>query len=318
MKHSFRVGNHIFSIDAPTSINLFSLLPSLQRFSLPPNQKAPLEENLLFSLSITADETLGGSMTREQRLQISVPPKEAEEVLTFDWDDADCTISKTNAHYYIQTSPHRVTSSAEEVDSTWYIRTDLDFKHGTTFLKKDERNGFVMNNFLMMLYAFNGASKDTLLMHASVIEMNGEGYMFLGKSGTGKSTHTALWLRHFPGALRLNDDNPVVRISPDGQPLVYGSPWSGKTPCYRNAQVSLKGIVRLHQAPYNKIQREMTVPAFASILPSCSILKQDKKLYDALCNVVGKVAQLVPTYHLECLPDEAAARLAYDTITKAK
>jgi len=66
MKRSFRVGNHIFSIDAPPSINLFSLLPSLQRFSLPPNQKAPLEENLLFSLSITADETLGGSMTREQ------------------------------------------------------------------------------------------------------------------------------------------------------------------------------------------------------------------------------------------------------------
>lgn len=61
---------------------------------------------------------------------------------------------------------------------------------------------FVLNNFLMMLYAFNAARHHTLLMHASVVATEtGKGYLFLGKSGTGKSTHTGLWLQQFSTAI---------------------------------------------------------------------------------------------------------------------
>ncbi|MBO6066250.1 MAG: transposase, partial [Lachnospiraceae bacterium] len=85
-----------------------------------------------------------------------------------------------------------------------------------------------------------------LLMHASVTMHAGKGYLFLGKSGTGKSTHSQLWINNIEGCELLNDDNPVLRVEDDGSVRVYGSPWSGKTPCYRNLDVPVGAIVDLH------------------------------------------------------------------------
>ena len=43
--------------------------------------------------------------------------------------------------------------------------------------------------------------------------------MFLGPSGTGKSTHARLWLQYIDSTELVNDDNPVVRIYQDGEGL---------------------------------------------------------------------------------------------------
>ncbi len=174
---------------------------------------------------------------------------------------------------------------------------------------------FGINNALMMTMAFAAADKDTVLIHASVVRENGFGYPFLGVSGTGKSTHTSNWLKYIPGTDLMNDDNPVIRIV-DGTPVVFGSPWSGKTPCYRNVQAPIGAITQLKQAPYNKIRRETVVEAFASILPSCSIMKWDKRIYSGICDTVTKIIETVPTYFLENLPDEEAVRLSFNTIRK--
>ena len=58
---------------------------------------------------------------------------------------------------------------------------------------------------------------EVFIMHASVIEVDGEGYGFLAHSGTGKTTQTRLWLEHFgPRARVINGDKPLVRVIPDG------------------------------------------------------------------------------------------------------
>ena len=174
---------------------------------------------------------------------------------------------------------------------------------------------FGINNALMMTMAFAAADKDTVLIHASVVRENGYAYPFLGVSGTGKSTHTSNWLKYIPGTDLMNDDNPVIRIV-DGTPVVFGSPWSGKTPCYRNVQAPIGAITQLKQAPYNKIRRETVVEAFASILPSCSIMKWDKRIYSGICDTVTKIIETVPTYFLENLPNEEAVRLSFNTIRR--
>ncbi len=174
---------------------------------------------------------------------------------------------------------------------------------------------FGINNALMMTLAFAAADKDTLLIHASVVRENGYGYPFLGVSGTGKSTHTSNWLKYIPGTDLMNDDNPVIRIV-DDVPVIFGSPWSGKTPCYRNVQAPIGAITQLKQAPYNKIRKETVIEAFASILPSCSIMKWDKRIYSGICDTVTKIIETVPTYILENLPDEQAVRLSFNTIRR--
>jgi hypothetical protein len=133
--------------------------------------------------------------------------------------------------------------------------------------------------------------------------------MFLGKSGTGKSTHARLWLQHIEGTALVNDDNPVVRLADDGTATVYGSPWSGKTPCYRNVSYPLGAIVLLSQAPYNRIERLGGIRAYASLVASISGKRWDSRVADGLHRTENALAMNVAVWHLECLPDEAAAKL---------
>ena len=175
---------------------------------------------------------------------------------------------------------------------------------------------FALGNALMVLYALSTARLGTALFHAAVIAYQGKGYLFLGKSRTGKSTHARLWLKHIPGSELLNDDNPVVRVFPDGSVRVYGSPWSGKTPCYRNLDFPAGAFVQLSQAPYNAIRRLRGVGAYATLVPSISGKRWDRSMADGLHETENALVQHTPVWHLECLPDRAAACLCRDIITR--
>ena len=55
---------------------------------------------------------------------------------------------------------------------------------------------------------------DILLMHGAVVAVDGQAYLFTAKSGTGKTTHTRLWLRQFGAcAVMVNGDKPLIHIS---------------------------------------------------------------------------------------------------------
>ena len=171
-----------------------------------------------------------------------------------------------------------------------------------------------IDNALMVLYALATAASGTVLFHAAVVSHEGKGYMFLGPSGTGKSTHARLWLKYIADTALVNDDNPVVRCLADGSVVVYGSPWSGKTPCYRNVSYPLGGIVLLSQAPYNKIRRIRGIEAYAALVPSISGKRWDARIADGLHQTENLLAGRVPAYHLECLPDEEAARVCVEEV----
>ena len=183
------------------------------------------------------------------------------------------------------------------------------------WLKMEETDpGFALNNSLMLLYAFATARLGALEMHSSVVMKDGKGYLFLGKSGTGKSTHSSLWIKHIPGCELLNDDNPILRLMPDGSARVFGSPWSGKTPCYKAKDVPVGAVVRLNQAPRNEITRLPLVQAYASLMASASAFRPLKELADGWHHTLEGLAASIPCYHLDCLPDQAAAELCYKTI----
>ena len=187
---------------------------------------------------------------------------------------------------------------------------DKDYHEAKVCVK--ENWSFGVNNALMVMYALATANSQTALFHSSVVSYQDKAYMFLGHSGTGKSTHSSLWLKYIEGTELVNDDNPVVRIM-DGVARVYGSPWSGKTPCYRNVVYPVGAIVKLDQAPHNEIQRQKGIMAYAAIVPSISGKRWDKQLAEGLHETENLLAQMVPVWHLDCLPDEAAARLCCNT-----
>lgn len=197
------------------------------------------------------------------------------------------------------------------------LRTNADFSRCRAgWYGDDTARQFGLNNAVMIAFAFAGAYRGILLMHASVPMKDGKAYLFLGKSGTGKSTHSKLWLETIPDTDLLNDDNPAVRLI-DGEVRVYGTPWSGKTPCYRNLKMQAGGFLRLQQHPENIIRRDTGLKAFASVFSSCSTMIWDKPSYEAICGTVAQVVEKVPVFYLCCRPDREAAELSFRTMTGA-
>lgn len=174
-----------------------------------------------------------------------------------------------------------------------------------------------LNNVLMLIFAFAGSRHQTVLMHASLVRENDYGYAFIAKSGVGKSTQVSMWLRYIPGCDLMNDDNPVIRII-EGKPYIYGSPWSGKTPCYRNVKAKLGAVTRIRHAQQNSIEQLKAIEAFASVLPSCSIMKWDEDIFTRICMIVSKIVETTNIYTLHCLPNQEAAVICHQNITKSK
>ena len=172
---------------------------------------------------------------------------------------------------------------------------------------------FQLNTSLMIQYTFATAGLGTLLLHASVTRYEGRGNLFFGVSGTGKSTHSRLWHEFVPGSDLMNDDNPVIRLE-DGQFFVYGSPWSGKTICYRNVVAPVNALVRLEQYPENRITRLESLQAYASIIAAVSTIRWNHDIMSLLIPTIERVAMTVPCFQLRCRPDEEAVQVCKKAI----
>lgn len=197
-----------------------------------------------------------------------------------------------------------------------YLLQTLDHWHlCKTNIQTAVENPFVLNNMLMVAFAFGAIHHNVLLFHASAVEYNGLGAIFLGKSGTGKSTHAALWINYIQNATMINDDNPAIRIEPQNH-RVYGTPWSGKMNCFRPCNFPLRSIIRLQQAPQNKLETLTPVKALAAILPSCSVMHWETSDYHKVYDLITDLITDTDVFTLNCLPNREAAEMAAETLPK--
>lgn len=171
---------------------------------------------------------------------------------------------------------------------------------------------------LWTAYGIAALHRCAVPVHSSVVVCDGKAVLCLGESGTGKSTHTRLWRENIAGSFLLNDDSPIVRAEDDGI-YAYGSPWSGKTPCFRQERYPMAALLRIVQRPENTIKHLGIVEAFAALQPSCPpVLAHDEGCMDMTVDFISKVVGAVPVFRLGCLPDAAAAHLSHDTIFPAQ
>lgn len=170
---------------------------------------------------------------------------------------------------------------------------------------------------LWLAFNFSVADLNTVAIHSSSIIYQNNAFLYLGGSGTGKSTHTQLLCQYLNGAELLNDDSPILRVV-DGKCFVYGSPWSGKTPCYKQKKALLAGIARLCQAPRNLIQQLPLHRAVGALLPSFPPeLYLNSKLQHYVINLMSSVLDNVKVCLLECQPNREAAEVSIDFIRRA-
>lgn len=155
-----------------------------------------------------------------------------------------------------------------------------------------------------------------MMLHASAVAVDGRAYLFSGPCGAGKSTHTRLWQRTLGEAAQVfNDDKPALRRL-DNCWYAYGTPWCGKDGINLNQKWPLGGICFLVQGERNHIRRLSGTEALGKILEQ-TMHRLNKEEMEHLLRHLDTLVQEVPIFELENRPEEAAAKLSYETMRRA-
>lgn len=166
--------------------------------------------------------------------------------------------------------------------------------------------------FYKALLNYNGC-----FLHSSAVVIDEEAYLFSANCGTGKSTHTSLWLKYLKEKepYILNDDKPALRIMEDGI-YAYGTPFSGKHDISENTRAKLKGICFLEQATKNSIKRIEPSEAI-SLFFAQTLIRLSKEEMSKLLDIMDILLKEIPCYKLCCDMSEEAVRLSYETMRGA-
>ena len=280
----YKVGGHCFSVEADETV--FSHMADYEPFLV--NEAS----ELVFTVTVTMAKHVDFEYTEVARSNI-------DTLTTISGEDAN----GQDVYEYFWCG-----------QTLFWLVCDKQYRHGELTLTGVQMKmslDFAITN----IYRYATLKLMTAAIHASAVSYKGRAYLFLGISGTGKSTHSRLWLKYFEGTELINDDKPILRVMENGEVRLYGSPWSGKTPCYRNVEYPVGGMVKLNQAPHNKIRRLGKVETYYVILQSVYGKRWDKAVSTLLHDYETKLVELVPMWHLECLPDQAAAELSKKTVT---
>lgn len=285
-KLTYSVAGHLFSIETPDSVLTSGIMPNYNSFYVENN----VDNDFLFNLK-------GGR-------KIHIPDGPSDD--TLEWNGLIYNVYHTSGGVIVSmkygNKEHRFFAS-----SNWKeIISDLSLT--------DEKEAAFLNSFLRLAFGMTSIAHRTIKIHASVTELNGKALVFLGKSGTGKSTHSRLWREFVPGCTLLNDDEPLIRVFENEPVRVYGAPWSGSTPCYKNESAEVVAFVHLYQSPDNKLTKLKSVEALSLLYASAAMLRSDVDNKNMMLDIVADILQRVPMYRLDCRPDYEAVSLTRELL----
>ncbi len=166
---------------------------------------------------------------------------------------------------------------------------------------------FTASYFYTEIVKFNG-----VMLHASAVQYDGFAYLFSADSGTGKSTHTHLWLKKFPSAEILNDDKPAIRYI-DGKFYAYGTPWSGKFDESINTKTEIAGITFLSRGENNEIEQVSGENAMLDFMNQ-TVRPLRKECMILFMETLDKILTGIPVYRLKCNMSLEAVETSYNAM----
>ena len=171
-------------------------------------------------------------------------------------------------------------------------------------------------------------SYDAFLFHAAVISYAGRGFAFAARSGTGKSTHIAQWMRALGDDVTVvNGDKPILRwqsgegpgaedagSQPSGAFVAYGTPYNGKEGWGQNASVPLRAVCfieRCQPGEPDRLSRMEDDREIVARLANQVLLPKDPVLALRQLELLDRLVGNVPFYVLRCTPTPAAFDAAF-------
>ncbi len=146
-----------------------------------------------------------------------------------------------------------------------------------------------------------------LVFHASGIDDNGEGIVFVGHSSEGKTTQMNLW-NNQSGAILINEDR--IAVQPIGGKFIcYGTPWGRKDGISFNHNVPLNVIILIKKDKSNYLKKISTTEAAPLLLTRSFLPFWDKFLLKKAIDNLNEILKKTPVYILHCKPEPEVVAL---------
>lgn len=191
----------------------------------------------------------------------------------------------------------------KNIDITLY---ELNKNHGVS-------DKMLMFNMIGIAMDYSMQFHQGFVFHSSSICYSGQGISFSAPSGTGKSTHTSLWLNNIPDTFILNDDTPIITLGQDNVFYLCGTPWAGTSGINKNSIAPLKAIVFLRRSKENFISELGRAQAMPLLFEGIRQPLTDEMLFSTL-STLNKLIDKVPIYMLNCNMDPSAAFLVKEKL----
>ena len=189
---------------------------------------------------------------------------------------------------------------------------DKKYSEAKIFVRyEDERSMLRENVFhvLRHLFLLKAQSVGLFAIHSSSILYRGKAFLFSGPSGTGKSTHTALWNEAFQTRI-LNGD--LNLLSDEG--VVYGIPWCGTSGISTVKEYPLGGIIFLKQAKQDRAELLEKDKKSLRIAQRLISPVYNKGMLEENVGFAVNLEKRIPCWRLYCTPNCSAAELMKETI----
>ncbi|MCD7847477.1 MAG: hypothetical protein LUG49_05565 [Oscillospiraceae bacterium] len=214
-------------------------------------------------------------------------------------------LSQWNCEEHITVTSPIFTASATEKE----VQEEYDRLKGEFNLADCE------SNILYRKVSVGMLRYDAFLLHAAVVAVDGEGYVFTAPGGTGKSTHANYWMQEFGDrAVLINGDKPIIRLMND-KFYVCGTPWRGKERLGCAEIVPLKAVCLLERGAENEIAPADADTTLDKIFQQI-LLPEEPELAMKQLDLLDRLIGAVPVYNLKCNMSQEAAFVAYQGINQ--
>lgn len=226
-------------------------------------------------------------------------------------------IAKTNIevlpiYEYVKRISTRYLTNSEDIDISIAI-TEEDIEEEQKRAGVTISRGYQESVAVYRKIAEAMLSRNTFLMHGSVVAIGQKAFMITAPSGVGKTTRANLWLKTIPDSHILNGDKPLIKLA-DGKAYACGTPWCGKENQGRNEILPLKAIFFLERAEKNSVQELSFSEAFIPLLKQTYRPESAEKMKKTL-QLLGELKGKVRFFKFQSNLEEEAVRMAYEAAT---
>lgn len=179
-----------------------------------------------------------------------------------------------------------------------------DLKSAYIYLRWDDYLEYPLFCAIRDIFFFKVQERGMIAVHSSSIIYRDKAYVFSAPSGTGKTTHTNMWIQETDAQIL---DGDLCVLKREGRDVyAYGLPWAGSSRKFMNKKVKLGGIIFLVRSRKDVVRKPDVLNGILMLTARCFTPTFTADMVSKNTDVSASIGEVTDMYILECTKKKSA------------